>query len=61
MKRIGRGNNIPIQCCICTSSPKTHHLPFSMSLPCQFVQVGEYSLWNIFYEVMIHIQGVDIG
>lgn len=33
----------------------------NISLPGQFVQIGEYSLGNIFYEVVIHIQCIDVG
>lgn len=32
-----------------------------ISSPGQFVQVGENPLGNIFYEVMIHVEGIDIG
>lgn len=31
------------------------HPRFPLLLPCQFVEVGEHSLGNVFYEVMVHI------
>lgn len=34
---------------------------FRFYLPGKLMQVGEDSLRDIFYEIMIHIQGVDVG
>lgn len=34
---------------------------FSVYLPGKLMQVGENPLRDIFYEIMIHIQGVDVG